>query len=1127
MRPAPVCRRRSEDLASVDWKSPLLVAVLLWAGVAAPASAQVTTGKVQGRVTDAASGEPISGAQVKIRNSTLRNITNDQGFYFINEVAAGLQDIEAGFLGYRAVVVEGERILAGQTTNMNFELEQEALELEAIVVQGERNPLVPRDQVSTKSIVRGQVVDMLPVDNVSDVVVLQPGVYEINCNDQNELDGEFDGRCVSIRGGRPNEEALYVDGVLVRSFGTGAAQNLAVPTNALEQVDVTVGGYAAEFGEAQSGVISYVTRTGGTRFSGSLQASTDRLGPSSWTTNLNRLEANFGGPIAGPFSFFLAGTATGRSFFDNEGGPGYWVWDGIDICPDSPQFGELCAAGQPAVFNLPRGSAASGVGAVDSVALTAPAFTRSDSRIQPHGWSDNYLFTGNLNWQLPRGSRITFGYTRNRFQNYRRSGGLFSLYRADNVDGRVDSRDAFQLGSFLTLLQSPTQQMALDLRVSYQADRMTEGIVDPEWYLDHAYPEFGFTMDDVRFHVDPNTVRMGLRLFEPGPLELQAGRSGTVFEDSTAVYPGRQEDLRDKQTVTGLSDNLRANPYGWYTGYPIGGPANAGLQVRNEDRWQARASLDWQIGRFNRLKLGGEYFDVDLTRSDMWLYLGVPNINLAAPKRIGAFVQNRLDVGDLVLEAGIRFDYLDPNVEYPRVPGFVGADVPDSMQAGYIRWDSNQQEWVPKFDEPCGGVTERNPTGTCISNWLPASTKTAWSPRLGASFPVTPTSTFRLSYGSFVQTPAFFGGGAMISDPLAASQAGLWDAGRDVELPETRTFEFGYRQVIGTDFVFDVSAFNRKQQRSLTFRSLPYEDPRNPGFIIYQDVLTNLDFTESTGFEVKVDKALSNVFVGSLSYTYLDARGTGWDPFTYLDLTGNAKSNLAFLTGRPVDPPEVLLPLESARKHNLAFTGSLQFPRDYMSGSFVGLLLNDLGVFTVLYARSGQRYTAMGTTGSARLVPPSGGTEPTTSFAAVELPWQLEFDIRISKGFSLGRSLDLSAFVDWRNPFDIARTDFVFAETGGVKNALAEEIWISEGLTDPRLDGDAEIRDFDIAAESPENDFNKYMLMRAEQRFGNGDGIYTVEEQTEAFSQEYEYSRGEYRLAPSNQSLRLGLRLAF
>ena len=1090
------------------------------------AAAQVTTGKVQGRITNATTGDPIGGAMVRVDGTTLANITNDEGFYFINEVPPGLQNIRAEVLGFQSKVLADQRILAGQTFTLDFELLQAAVELEALMVTGDRNPLVPRDQVSTKSIIQGETIDLMPVDNVSQMVVLQPGAYTVNCNDENELDGDFDGRCLSIRGGRPNEEALYLDGVLVRSFGTGAAQNVTVPTNSLEQVDVTVGGFAAEFGEAQSGVVSYVTRRGGARFTGSLEATTDRLGPTAWTTNFNRLEANFGGPITGPLTFFVAGAATGRSFFDDEGAPGYWVQDKTDTCPDAPQFANLCTAGAPAIFTLPRGSSTDG--ATDSVALAAPGFTLSESRVQPYGWNDNYLFTGNLNWQLPRGSRITFGYTRNRFQWYVRTfDDIWSFYRADNMDGSVNARNVFNLGTYLTLAQSPTQQIALDVRLSYQTDRLQDGILDPDWFLGHQFPSFGFTFDDAKFHGDPTTRRQGLNLFEPTDLELRALRSGTVFEDSTAMYPGRQEDLRAKQTVTGIGVNLRANPYGWYNYFPISGPANAGLQIRDENRLQARAALDWQIGRFNRLKFGGEFIDVDLSRSEMWLYRGVPTVNLAEPRRIGAFLQNRLDVGDLVLEAGIRMDYLDPNVDYPRVPGFEGGDVPDSLQAGYIRWDSKLEEWVPKWDEPCGGVTSDNPDGTCLSNWIPASNKTEWSPRLGASFPVTPTSTFRLSYGRFVQTPAFFGGRAIYTGPTAAAQAGLWDAGRDVQMPSTRSFEFGYRQLIGQSFVIDISAFNKKQRHALTYRSLPYEDPNNAGFIVFQNVLTNLDFTESTGFEVKLDKAIGNTIVGNVAYTFLDARGTGWDPWTYRDLTSNANSNLAFQTGRPVDPPEVLLPLESARKHNFAVTGSLQLPPDYMAGTTAGAIFRDLGVFTILYARSGQRFTKLEQTGRTRLAPPSGGNLVESSFGGLTMPWQIEFDLRISKGFSLGRGLNVQAFVDWRNPFDIARTDFVFAETGDLSHELAKEIWVNDGMSDPRLDGDTEIRDFDIAAESAENSYNTFMLMRAEQRFGNGDGIYTVEEQTTAFSQDWEFFRGEQRLAPSNQSLRLGLRLAF
>ena len=235
--------------------APLLLLTLV---AISPLLGQESTGKIQGRVTDAGTGAPIAGAQVLVDGTTLGNLTNDQGFYFINEVPAGLQNVRAQFIGYRPFVIEGQRILAGQTTTLNFELEQTAVELEAITVEGERNPLVPRDQTSTKSIVQGETIDQLPLDNASSIVVLQPGVIQTN-------------QGTTIRGGRANEEAVFIDGVLIRSFGQASANNVALPTNALEQVDVNVGAFAAEFGEAQSGVVSYVTRSGGAQFTGSLE----------------------------------------------------------------------------------------------------------------------------------------------------------------------------------------------------------------------------------------------------------------------------------------------------------------------------------------------------------------------------------------------------------------------------------------------------------------------------------------------------------------------------------------------------------------------------------------------------------------------------------------------------------------------------------------------------------------------------------------------------------------------------------------------------------------------------------------------------------------------------------------
>src|SRR5262245_31912437 len=281
-----------------------LVVPLLAAALAAQSAlAQGSTGKVVGRVTDAA-GQPIQAAQVSIDGTNRGNITDARGNYFINEVPAGLVRIVAQRIGYQTVVVADQRVLAGQTMTLDFKLEQAAVQVEALVVQGERNPLVPRDQVSSKAIVTGETIDQLPMDNSNSIILLQPGVVNTN-----------EGR--TIRGSRPGEEAVYVDGVLVRRYGreipntNGVADTepLELPTNSLAQVDVTTGGFGARFGEAQSGVINYVTRTGGSRFSGTAALQTDRIAPVDWTNGLSRGELSIGGPLTKNLTYFLATVA--------------------------------------------------------------------------------------------------------------------------------------------------------------------------------------------------------------------------------------------------------------------------------------------------------------------------------------------------------------------------------------------------------------------------------------------------------------------------------------------------------------------------------------------------------------------------------------------------------------------------------------------------------------------------------------------------------------------------------------------------------------------------------------------------------------------------------------------------
>src|SRR5690348_3952731 len=162
------------------------------------------TGKIEGRVRDNA-GAPIANAQVFIVGTAFSALTNAQGYYFINNVPVGSVDIRAAFVGYRPVVQRGVLVRGGQTGTTDFALEASVTIVEDLTVKAEQ-PLVPRDQVTSKPEVSGDMVNTLPADRISSVLALQPGVV-----------ASSGGGSLSIRGGRPDEAVTYLDGVPVQS----------------------------------------------------------------------------------------------------------------------------------------------------------------------------------------------------------------------------------------------------------------------------------------------------------------------------------------------------------------------------------------------------------------------------------------------------------------------------------------------------------------------------------------------------------------------------------------------------------------------------------------------------------------------------------------------------------------------------------------------------------------------------------------------------------------------------------------------------------------------------------------------------------------------------------------------
>jgi hypothetical protein len=162
------------------------------------------------------------------------------------------------------------------------------------------------------------------------------------------------------------------------------------------------------------------------------------------------------------------------------------------------------------------------------------------------------------------------------------------------------------------------------------------------------------------------------------------------------------------------------------------------------------------------------------------------------------------------------------------------------------------------------------------------------------------------------------------------------------------------------------------------------------------------------------------------------------------------------------------------------------------------------------------------------------------------LPSFKQLDMRFTKGFAI-RGVDLTAYVDARNILNLTNVLSVFQGTRDVRNAKEAGIsWANDssgfadeakkssaydagnidlsfgGLTDPRDGCGAWVISY--GQPSP---VNCVYLIRAEERFGDGDHIFTLEEQRRASTAQYLTTRGLNNFYGAPRRLRLGLEINF
>ena len=212
------------------------------------------TGKIVGNVIDGKTNEPVVGANIYLVDTNLGASTDEEGDFFIINVPPGTYNLEAQMVGYGTVRKEGLRVSMNRTAATEIELNPTLLEGEVIVVMAEK-VAIKKDQTSSIRNISSEDIEALPVESISQIVQMQPGVVGSH-----------------FRGGRSNESSYMIDGVMVTESFYHETSVVEVTPQVVEDMEVITGTFNAEYGNAMSGVVNIITKDGGDKIQASASA---------------------------------------------------------------------------------------------------------------------------------------------------------------------------------------------------------------------------------------------------------------------------------------------------------------------------------------------------------------------------------------------------------------------------------------------------------------------------------------------------------------------------------------------------------------------------------------------------------------------------------------------------------------------------------------------------------------------------------------------------------------------------------------------------------------------------------------------------------------------------------------
>lgn len=215
---------------------------------AGDAPAQVA-GEIRGRVTDAATAQPIANGRVEVGGRTAPIRTTVNGAYVVRGLEPGTYTVVVRALGY-ASFTRDVQVVNGRSTALDAALTAKVAMLADVQVQSRRDTTA----LNTTEIDRTRIEQSGQRD-LGELLQTAPGVVVTQSG------GPGQASSISIRGSSSNQVLVLIDGVPLNSAIAGSADLSRVPLELVEHITVRTGAQSARYGpRAMAGVIEIETR---------------------------------------------------------------------------------------------------------------------------------------------------------------------------------------------------------------------------------------------------------------------------------------------------------------------------------------------------------------------------------------------------------------------------------------------------------------------------------------------------------------------------------------------------------------------------------------------------------------------------------------------------------------------------------------------------------------------------------------------------------------------------------------------------------------------------------------------------------------------------------------------------